>query len=407
MLCAFILITIRPSYALVDVYTCTELKSALNNPEGDSDIEVCEDLILEDPLGVVGKSYVNIKGQNHTLNGNNKEGLELRGSEIEVQGVRATNFHSQRGGVINNTQGSVKNLKGEFYSNSAEEDGGVIYNNSGAISIEGEFNNNFSNNNGGVIYNNSNGKIDNVEGTFNNNKAELGSGGVIFNYGEIENIKGEFNNNSAKMGLGGAISSYEHTSSIEGNFKNNEAMVGGAIYLWGNTDKIKGNFEGNRTEGGMMGGGAIANMGVIGDLSGTFKNNVSDGRGGGIYNMETINITSNDSETVFSSNRDALGSNAIYNNGGTINFRAGKYDIIIDDKITGGEGQIARSASDSNINIENKNEGKLIINNEIKDNTVNLYEGVLKFSNATTNETQTFGNLDSRFILTVTEGQLS
>lgn len=125
------------------------------------------------------------------------------------------------------------------------------------------------------------------------------------------------------------------------------------------------------------GGGAIMNYGIIEKLSGVFLNNSTDGHGGAIRNYYgTINIVSDEQPVYFSGNTDCTGSNAIYSDSGIVNMNADKYDIVFDDAISGSGDYVEPVI---NINQSGNAQGKVVFNNTVSDNMVNMYAGVLQF----------------------------
>ncbi len=307
-----------------------------------NEIILTDDIAAARAIGTPAADLTIIEGHGHVIDGNHCGGIELNEhKKLEVNDVILKNFTSLHGGVINNNSGcKVESLSGEFTDNYAQGEGGVLFNDGEIGSLKGEFNNNTSENNGGVIFNDYSGTVDEVEGSFTGNKSVHSTGGSVCNFGQIEKISGAFSSNSASEGNGGAINNINYIGSIEGNFENNYAKEsGGAIFNTNTINQIRGVFRDNLSdcEADYTGGGAILNYGNINKLSGKFENNISKGRGGAIYNAYgTINIISDEEETVFSGNTDMTGSNAIYNDSGFINLNAGNYDIVINDAISGG-----------------------------------------------------------------------
>ena len=161
---------------------------------------------------------------------------------------------ADRGGAINNAEGIISSIVGDFIGNTALDERG--------------------------------------------SSASRGTGGAIYNHGTITNITGDFIANQSKGreywdgGRGGAIHNTNNIGTLTGNFIGNEAVNsnnGGAIYNAGNWTAIVGDFIGNWSGN----GGAIYNTGTITDLTGDFISNNSSS-GGGIFNYGTMNnITGN------------------------------------------------------------------------------------------------------------------
>lgn len=378
-----------------------EFLELYKNGTGNVDIELENDIVLNENLESPSGDSVTIYGNDRIIDGSGHSGIVLEKNQtLDLEKVQMQNFRSENGGgIYNNSSGKIKNFDGKFLNNFSKADGGVMFNSSEIDNISGEFKDNCADINGGVIYNNIGGEIKNISGRFENNHAEQSSGGAIFNVGVIDNIDADFENNYTTTDGGGALTNWGDIDSIKGNFKGNRAnSSGGAIYNIRTIKNINANFFGNTSEDsiyGMGGGGAIYNNGTIEKLSGRFENNSSKTFGGAIHNIfGTINIVSDENETLFNQNTDSSGSNAIYNEGGVINFNAGDYDIIINDAISG-----SKLFGDSTININPENEnfpntGKIVITDNVSQNDVNMYNGTLKLDSVTKNDIEYYGNFD-------------
>ena len=349
-----------------DADCCEKLQEGLKN--GEEEIELTGDIVLENDSLPSPSPKANIEGFGKEINGsNNSSGFTLNsGQSLGVDNVKVKNFSGNLGAFIDNEEGTVENLQGEFMNNAAADSGGVVSNKGYIDKIQGEFHNNTSVNNGGVLFNAMDGKVGSIKGNFSKNSTETGLGGAIYNTGKIGEIEGNFSENT-------------------GNF-----LGGGAIYNNGDIKKVSGNFENNHAETDYFGGGgAIFNSGSIKNLSGKFINNTAANLGGAVHNMYgTITFSSDQEEVEFTGNSDSTGSNAIFNGGGEINFNAGKYDITINDGISGE----IHDYPDSVINLNKDGSGTININNNVSDNTIYLYQGTLKFGNNNQGENTYFGN---------------
>lgn len=262
---------------------------------------------------------------------------------------------------INNnlTQEAVTNVV--FKDISTTSSGGVIYNtqNKSDVNIIADFINNSAESDGGAIYNY--GIIGNITGNFINNSASNSTfnhayGGAIYNRAEANNvvhigiIKGDFIGNSvnvsgSKNAYGGAIytagyNSKAVISGIFGDFINNSANAisgsasGGALcnhankYDTGSSiANIVGSFVNNSVKSSLVWGGAIDNTGIIGSITGDFINNSATATGsrftygGAIYNYGLIGNVTGDfiANSAVSKTADAYGG-AIYNNGSNAKF---------------------------------------------------------------------------------------
>ncbi len=375
----------------VDVSTFDDLMSTYTDSSSECEINLQDNIDANCNLGCPGAHNVIIHGNGCELNGNDCGGIILEnGCSLDIDGICAKNFHSNHGAVIDNDFGCcANNINGTFSNNLADIDGGVIFSNSNIYNINGEFSNNMAYTNGGAIYNNYNGQIDNIQGLFSNNNAVSGTGGAISNLGIIGDIHADFNGNKAERTNGGAIMNFGSIGCVSGNFSNNYS--GGADSFLFSPQRIKDLYIKNQTNLAsdiLGGGGAIMNYGDISKLSGSFINNTTDGYGGAIRNsFGTINMVSDEEGILFSGNTDSTGSNAIYNDNGIINMNTGDYDIIINDKISG---EASFMSPEININKDSNGSGKIIINNTVSDNTINMYNGSLNFNEY--NDAQ--GNID-------------
>ena len=151
----------------------------------------------------------------------------------------------------------------------------------------------------------------------------LGSGTIMH---QILNSTFEGNSSSS---YGGAVDNGGTISSISGSaFENNSAFYGGAIYNGNNINIINNCLFKNNASSSKIGGGAIRNKGIIGNIiNSSFYNNHDDGSsysgGGAIANYNgtidnLINCTFSNNYINSSSKYSGKGG-AIYNYKGTIN----------------------------------------------------------------------------------------
>ncbi len=363
----------------VEVNCYEDLLKEYQNTNGDSEIVLEDNIQADCTMGKAGHDMT-INGNNHILDGNDCSGIEVDNTSLTVESVQAENFHSRFGGVVKNNNGTINKLDGNYVNNMSDGEGGVLYNSAEVSEISGSYENNTASNNGGAIYNEKN--INNISARFINNKTTDSTGGAICNFGNIGKVNAYFESNASNSGMGGAIANYETIDSIEGEFKNNTALNnGGAIFNSGHIKSIKASFTGNTNESDVVyaGGGAIANYGSIDRLSGKFENNKSNGYGGAIHNAYgVINIVADEQNVEFTNNSDITGSNAIYNDSGVVNLITDGADIVINDSVSGGNTDYTHD-SIININPSGHSGGSVMINNDVSENIVNMYDGVLKF----------------------------
>ena len=279
----------------------------------------------------------------------------VSGSGIEISGgdFVGQSSSSGYGGAIYN-RGSAGAINANFFGNNVTNNdygsGGAIYNHYvptvGSYtmdSITGNFIGNYiessGSGSGGAIYNTQN--LGSIKGDFVGNyvqSGDYGYGGAIANaysayYNSIGDIIGNFIGNYVKSSnsYGGAIANYgtgsgnnSKINSINANFVGNHAEAvgyasGGAIYNLGQIGNITGDFIGNYASGEMAAGGAIANAGKIGDITGDFIGNYASGPmalGGAIYNEGQIgDITGDFIGNYVSAQREMAAGGAIGNAG--------------------------------------------------------------------------------------------
>lgn len=223
----------------------------------------------------------------------------------------------------------------QFKGNSADRDGGAIYN-SGTVTIAGkaDFTGNTAGSNGGAIYNNGGTFTMTGDATFNGNNLTKDDsyGGAIYNGGAFT-LTGNatFEGNKAKEG--GAVWVYKDFS-VTGNAKftsNTASAFGGAIYLDNNSATLgSADFIGNTAQTG-GGGGVYAASSTLFTITGaaTFNRNIASlGDGGALFVEDGSAVFSGFASFTNNSAGSADGRNgglggAVYNNGGDISFSAG------------------------------------------------------------------------------------
>ena len=240
--------------------------------------------------------------------------------------ISTGNSSAYAGALFNETNGNIGKISGVFIDNYAEAQASYNNNNFGASSgaienrgtineINADFRNNYTKNDGkqsavgGAIRNNNTGKIETIEGNFENNYSYSTQGytlgGAIYNQGIVTALNGNFENNysySAHSNSGGGVIYNQGTiTTVEGNFNGNYAKsdnalaTGGAINNAGTIINIIGNYADNYSisSGTYASGGAITNNATIGNIVGNYLRNHSETSGtyviaGAIYNSGTI-----------------------------------------------------------------------------------------------------------------------
>ena len=350
----------------------------------------------------------------------------IKGSTTVKNSSFKGNKAYKHGGAILAQEGTLTLENTEFTDNKTSYSGGAIAtgeeeNKDITIDIKNSsFKNNTANDFAGAIYNYK-GKLNIADSIFESNSTMYNPAGAIYNNsGDATITNTDFIGNTA-LGdgstyggsAGGAISNTGNLDVVGGKFDSNKAYLGGALYNSGNASFLNTVFTGNEATSSLSpkaNGGAIKNASNLTLTDVTFENNKAlQGRGGAIYNTDdegsvaTVNIVAENNDVIFSGNTDSEGSSAIYNNatgsGVEINLNAGSSDIIFEDAIDGGTANIDKQI----ININKNNgsaptDGYVEFDNVIKNNTVNLYDGVLTFDGA--------GNFDSSVVFNVNGGSI-
>ena len=350
----------------------------------------------------------------------------IKGSTTVKNSIFKGNKAYKHGGAIHAQEGTLTLENTEFTGNSTSYSGGAIStgeeeNKDITIDIKNSsFKNNTANEFAGAIYNYK-GKLNIADSTFESNSTMYNPAGAIYNNGGDATITNTdfigntaFGDGSTYGGsAGGAISNTGNLDVVGGNFDSNKAYLGGALYNSGNASFLNTVFTGNEATSSLYtkaNGGAIKNAANLTLTDVTFENNkASQGRGGAIYNTDdngsaaTVNIVAENNDVIFSGNTDSEGSNAIYNDatgsGVEINLNAGSSDIIFEDAIDGSTANIDKQII--NINKDNGSaptNGYVEFDNVVKNNTINLYDGVLTFDE--------MGNFDRSVVFNVNGGSI-
>ena len=133
-------------------------------------------------------------------------------------------------------------------------------------------------------------------------------------------------------------------------------------------------------------GGAIYNTNELNITDSIFNENAACGDGGAIYNDHgVVNIIASENNTEFTGNGGNNVPNALHNAGGTVNLNADEHNITFNDSISGGDSGIININADSSVTglTDAPTSGIIAINNEVKNNTVNMYNGTLNFGTNT------------------------
>ena len=184
----------------------------------------------------------------------------------------------------------------------------------------------------------------------------------------------------------------------------NTGAAGGAI---DNMGKVNINNS-ILSENSASSGSAISNndTATITITDSTFTGNSASRQGGAIYNYGTVNIIADAADTTFTGNTAGGVSNALYN-ATTVNLNADGANIVFNDGIDGSNGTININGVNVIDGVQAPTNGTVAINNEVKNNTVNMYNGTLLFGTNTQNGTLYSGTFADSVNFNYTGGTVS
>ena len=412
---------IFPSIANAEI---NSLEDALLNQTGDrvfimeEDQTITRDLVFYDygTKSMSGDSII-INGNGYTIDGNGYDGLLIREEQkISINDADVTNFqkkggtdYNSAGGFIYNAGGHIENMSGEYSNNSAANNGydvgGVIINRDGGTinTINATFKNNTAGE-GGAIYNDYRSSINTINGKFEKNTAK--NGGAIYNTynATIGTINADFVENTATQDFGGAIYNEGNIEKVEGEFKNNSAMLGGAIYNMEGSLSIIANetntiFNGNKDSNGTN---AIINARGIINLNANNEKSIiiNDAIGFGTEEIENyllktmegasqneINKSIQEAKNIFKSELAYININAKNDDKNVQELYKNfldKMNNLIEEEYSDCSEAVKQEIRDKYAKIVNKLEnfsyssGTIEINNKVKNQTVNMFDGTLK-----------------------------
>ena len=235
-----------------------------------------------------------------------------------------------------------------------------------------------TNGDGGVIKNNAGAELTVVDSNFIANTAN-GNGGAIYNdQGEAIISGADFTGNSANE-AGGAIYNTDGDVVIgDSTFLNNTAVDdGGAIYNdGGNLTVVGADFTGNTSNGD---GGAVYNTGgTVVITNADFTGNSAVGNGGAIYTDDSLTINAHGYNSVFSGNTANSVANDVYvAAGGELNLDVKNGSISFNSGIDG-------DVAGYDINITGNAAGTVNINSAVSNvDNVSVTNATLKLADTT------------------------
>lgn len=225
---------------------CYSNRQSIIENKGKLTIENCKFInnrITEDNCLIENRHHMEIIDTDFANNKSNRQSLIRNSSQLNIRNSNFINNNSQAigccitnkskmkikksifksnatknkaGAIHNEYDASLKLSDVKFKFNSADVDGGAIYN-YGKLDIKGSlFANNTSEDDGGVINNRTSGEINIYDTKFIENESKS-NGGVIYSYGNVEIDLCEFKCNRAKY----RASVIEHVKALDNRKRNN------------------------------------------------------------------------------------------------------------------------------------------------------------------------------------------
>ena len=304
------------------------------------------------------------------------------GKNAQFINNRVERFGSGYGGAIEVQSGDLGiSDDAKFSGNSSDGYGGAIFVWGGEPLLPGKitlrsvsFIQNTAEKQGGALYNMGSAVFSGTENVFTKNTAPLG--GAIFNEGSItfSGNKNIFIENKSEKGRGGALCNLSKVDfSNDSAFSKNSAIIGGAIY---NEGSITFSGDQNVFSGNIASfGGAIATTGnIILNGAAVFTGNSADD-GGAVYNVGTMRLNPNVGQDIlFSGNTDSTGANAVYMAKGSSLTVSGAGRVVFDDPL---------AFEDATPRLTKSGDGTLLLNASMDGmlGTVGIEGGVTRVAN--------------------------
>ncbi|MCM1494252.1 MAG: InlB B-repeat-containing protein [Bacteroides sp.] len=254
-----------------------------------------EDVALSSTLEI-SSGTVNLCLNGHKLIGAGTSSvIEIKGSgilHICDCGISGTITNGKRSGIYI-FSGSLYMHGGTITGNTANSQGGGIYN-SGFFELSGGSISGNTTLDGGGVFNASKGNFIMTGGTISNNTVvskidtDNPGGGGIYNEGTIQIKGGSISGNQAEDYGGGVYNGYQsHFEMSDGEIVGNSTTLGGGIFVASGTAQISGGKISNNTA---LEGGGIRNAARLSISGGTISENKAT-LGGGIENKATFILT--------------------------------------------------------------------------------------------------------------------
>lgn len=387
----------KGSLAVEREKTGVDLATAISDEElGGSSYTMRKDFTFSENAGALdGENRdFTIYGQNHTIDGNGKTGIEvLSGQTLTIEDVDS--FQNFNKGITNN--GGTVNISSNLTNNTGSN-GSAIINRKGDVNIT---NSNLTNNTatgyGGAIYINTlnnnvlNDGVTNIKNsTISENDAYLG-GAIFLHNGELNIKSSEFTNNTATYGgaMYTSISPSVKLNIEDTTFEGNTADEVGAIGVISKASIKNSTFKNNKatvTDSASDGGGALF-LGAVSetDITGSddkntvFENNQSGTRGGAISTRTAANASNVDAKLDITNS--TFKENSANTTGGAID------NYFYNSSTAEGSVYIANSTFESNT----ANNGGAIYNHGDKDKVGNIANIKIANSEFTGNTATTNG----------------
>ena len=344
--------------------------------EGHREFSITADDTVTRDLENMSGTSMNVYGNGHTIDGNGYEGFSVAEKQkLSIENVVVKNFQTTNSGGFINNYGTITNISGTFENNIADSEAGVICNVGIINSINGEFRNNKANVVGAIL--NNGGTIKELSGIFENNTSET-IAGAIGNTGLINIVAKEtntiFTGNKDISGSNAIINSMgtiNLNTNTDMNIIFNDAI---GITVEEYVNALAGNLSDNEKEE------------MIENLKNTFLNRETN----------VVNINGNEEQVKPTIKKMLLAlDNKTEEDYNTMDSEA---KLAFDKKV---EEYI------QNANIPTYTSGTVEINNNVKNQTVNMFDGTLKLGTNIQNDVKYTGSFNKDVIFNYFGGQIT
>ncbi|MCA9979510.1 MAG: hypothetical protein KDD89_01705, partial [Anaerolineales bacterium] len=244
--------------------------------------------------------------------------IDISGSAVTLDGLILANGDagSSNGGALNINSSSTVTLTNSTVRESRATSGGGIYN-EGTLRITAtDILSNTALEDAGGIFNDNGASLSLLSSTVSSNTATIDSAGYaggVYGLSTVVISDTVFHNNHSTWRGGGLYTLSNSPQLTNVTFTDNSSNRGGGYNPRGSDATITNAlFSGNSA---VKGGGIYADFGEPNLTNVTFYNNTASGEGGGLYAIESANVTTIQQSTFYSNT--AVNGGAIYNTSGS------------------------------------------------------------------------------------------